>query len=482
MVKDEKIYIRFENKYWRCDSMRKVMILDTTLREGEQTPGVSFTVEEKLQIARALDEAGVDMIEAGHPAVSRDVAEAVKKIASERLSAEILAHSRAIIADVDAALNCDVQRVAIFLGVTEAKLRSMKMTKEDAVSTAISCIEYAKSHGLKVRFTAEDATRAEYEYVVSICRAAVEAGADRISIPDTVGSMTPSKTKDLFTKLSKDLKAELDAHCHNDLGMAVANALAAVEGGATAVHTTVNGLGERAGITALEPFAVALKVLYDVDTVELDKLPELSAMVEKFSGIPVAPTQPIVGENAFSHKGGVHAAAVIFDPRTYEAFPPGLVGRQREIVISKYAGRVAVEDRLKRLGVALNEEELLKVLSAIKERPEIRSYRDVDLLELAEKATGRRLEVQVPKKIEAIVMVKCESNVYTTSVARRILWIKGVERVLEVSGDFDIEVLINVDSITQMNEVLENIRLIKGVTGTNTRVVLKKFNSLSRQE
>lgn len=153
------------------------------------------------------------------------------------------------------------------------------------------------------------------------------------------------------------------------------------------------------------------------------------------------------------------------------------MGRQREIVISKYSGKVAVEDRLKRLGVALREDELMHVLSAIKERPETRSYRDIDLLELAEKATGKKLEVQVPKKIEALVMVKCESNVYTTSVARRILWIRGIERVLEISGDFDIEVLINVDSITQMNEVLENIRVIKGVTATNTRVVLKKFNS-----
>ncbi|MGQ9759893.1 MAG: homocitrate synthase [Candidatus Methanomethylicaceae archaeon] len=457
--------------------MRKVMILDTTLREGEQTPGVSFSIDEKVQIARKLDEVRVDMIEAGHPAVSKDVEEAVKKIVSERLSAEILAHSRAVMSDVETAIKCDVQRVAIFLGVTEAKLRSMRMSEEKALETAVSCIEYARSHGLKVRFTAEDATRANYEFVVRICKAAIESGADRISIPDTVGCMIPSKTKDLFKRLSSDLDAELDAHCHNDLGMATANSLAAVEGGATAVHTTVNGLGERAGITALESFAVALKVLYDVDTVELEKLPELSTMVEKFSGIPVPPTQPIVGENIFSHKGGVHAAAVIFDPKTYEAFPPDLVGRQREIVISKYTGRVAVEDRLRRLGVTLNEEELMKVLSAIKKRPEIRSYRDVDLLDLAEKATGRRLEVQVPKKIEAIVMVKCESNVYTTSVARRILWIKGVERVLEVSGDFDIEVLINVDSITQMNEVLENIRLIKGVTSTNTRVVLKKFNS-----
>lgn len=455
----------------------KVKILDTTLREGEQTPGVSFSIEAKVEIARKLDEARVDMIEAGHPAVSQDVAEAIRRIVAERLDAEILAHSRALIQDVDAALACDVDRVAIFLGVTEKKLQSMKMTEEKAIETAVKSVEYARDHGVKVRFTAEDATRGNYDFIVRICRAAIEAGADRISIPDTVGITPPDKMRALFSRLSSDLGAELDAHCHNDLGFAVASALAAVEGGATAVHTTVNGIGERAGITPMEAFAVALKVIHNVDTVDLTKLPELSLLLEKHSGIPISPLQPIVGENVFSHKGGVHAAAVIFDPQTYEAFPPSIVGRQREIVISKYSGKVALEDRLKRLGVALTEEELMKVLQAIKERPEVRSYRDVDLLELAEKAAGKKLEIQVPKKIEALVLVKCESNVYTTAVARRILWIKGVEKVLEISGDFDIEVMLNVESVNQMNEVLENIRKIKGVTATNTRIILKKFNN-----
>jgi len=457
--------------------LAKALILDSTLREGEQTPGVSFSIEEKVEIAKGLDDANVPMIEAGHPAVSKDVAEAVKRISAERLTAEILAHSRAIISDVDAALKTDVQRVAIFIGVTEMKLKSLRMTEDMAIEAAVKSVEHARDHGVKVRFTAEDGTRADRNYVVRICRAAIEAGADRISIPDTVGIMTPDAMRETFSWFSGKLGAELDAHCHNDLGMASANALAAMEGGATAVHTTVNGLGERAGITSMEPFAVALKVLKGIDTVNLGKLPEISLLVEKYSGVPISPVQPIVGENAFSHKGGVHAAAVIFDPKTYEAFPPDIVGRHREIVISKYSGKVAVEDRLKRMGVALDDNELMTVISAIKERPEIRSYRDVDLLELAEKATGKRLEVQIPKKIEALVMVKCESNVYTTSVARRVLWIKGVEKVLETSGDFDIEALINVDSISQMNDVLEQLRVIKGVTETNTKVVLKKFNS-----
>lgn len=170
------------------------------------------------------------MIEAGHPAVSQDVTEAIKRIVAERLDAEILAHSRALISDVDAALACGVDRVAIFLGITEKKLQAMKMTEEKAIEAAVKSVQYARDHGVRVRFTAEDATRGNYDFIVRICRAAIEAGADRISIPDTVGITPPDKMRGLFSRLSKDLGAELDAHCHNDLGFAVASAVAAVEG------------------------------------------------------------------------------------------------------------------------------------------------------------------------------------------------------------------------------------------------------------
>jgi len=453
----------------------KVLILDTTLREGEQTPGVSFSIEEKLEIARKLDEVGVHMIEAGHPNVSPDVFEAVKLIAKEGLRAEVLAHCRAVIADVDAAIKCDVDRVAIFLGATEEKLRSMKMTREKAIEVAVKAVEYAKDHGFKVRFTAEDATRADFDFAVKLCQAAIDAGADRISLPDTVGIMTPDKIRVFFSRYREALKgAELDAHCHNDLGLAVANALAAVEGGATAVHVTVNGLGERSGITPLEVFAPALKILYNIDTVELSKLPELSRLVEKYSGIVVAPNHPIVGENAFSHKAGVHTAAVLFDPKTYEAFPPELVGRQRDIVISKYTGKAAVEDRLRKLGITLNEEQLMKVVQAIKEKPEIRRFNDDDLIYLVEKVVGVKYPVEVPRRVEALVAIKCESNVYTTAIARRVLNIRGVEQAYEISGDFDIEAKISADSVKELNECLENIRSIKGVVSTNTRMILRK--------
>jgi len=461
----------------------KVLLVDTTLREGEQTPGVNFTVDEKLEIARALDSIGVQMIEAGDPNVSDDVYQAVKLIANEGLSAEIIAHCRANIRDVERAISCDVDRVAIFLGVTDAKLKSMRLTEDEAVERVVKAIEYAKSHGVKVRFTAEDGTRARYDFLVRICKEAVKAGADRISLPDTVGIMTPWRIQEFFKRISRDVHgAEFDCHCHNDLGMAVANALAALEGGATGVHVTVNGIGERAGITSLETIAVALKVLYGIEVVKLDRLTWLSALVERLSGVVVPPHAPVVGENAFSHKGGVHVAAVLYDPSTYEAFPPELVGRKREIVVSKYSGKHAVKARLEALGIQLSDEELEKVVNVIKSRHDVRTYRDADLIEIAEKVTGVKLTPEVPSKVEAVILVKCEPNVYTTSIARRIASMKEVMEVCEISGDYDIQVRVSAPTIADLNDCLERIRGIKGISGTHTHFILKSMRPMQQGE
>lgn len=460
----------------------KVLLVDTTLREGEQTPGVNFTVEEKLEIARALDSVGVQMIEAGDPNVSEDVYRAVKLIAREGLSADVIAHCRANVGDVERAISCDVDMVAIFLGVTEAKLKSMRISEDEAVERVVKVVEYAKSHGVKVRFTAEDGTRARYDFLTRICREAVRAGVDRISLPDTVGIMTPWRIRELFERVTRDVPGvEFDCHCHNDLGMAVANALSALEGGATGVHVTVNGIGERAGITSLEVIAVALKVLYGIEVLKLDKLTWLSALVERLSGIVVSPHAPVVGENAFSHKGGVHIAAVLYDPSTYEAFPPDLVGRRREIIVSKYSGKHAVKAKLNELGIQLSEEDVEKVVNVIKGRSDVRTYRDVDLIEIVEKVTGVKLTPEVPSNIEATILVKCEPNVYTTSIARRLASIKEVMEVHEISGDFDIQVRVSAPSITELNECLEKIRMIRGVSGTQTHFILKSLRSIQQK-
>lgn len=462
-----------------CRSIdHKVWILDSTLREGEQTPGVAFTIEEKLQIARKLDEVGVNMIEAGDPNVSQDVSEAVKRIANDGLKAEVLAHCRAIIEDVDTAISCDVPRVAIFLGTSDTHLTyKLRRDGEAAIEMACKAIEHARSSGLKVRFTAEDATRTDYGFLVRICQAAIDAGADRISLPDTVGVTTPERIRDLFGDLRRQLSAELDVHCHNDMGLALANTLAAVESGATVAHATVNGLGERAGITSLSELAVAMKIKYGIETVKLAELPALSLLVEKCSGLAIAANAPIVGENAFSHKAGVHTAGVLSNPNTYEGFPPELVGRQREIIIDKYTGTHAIRARLDRLGISLSDDQILRVAQRIKERAEIGSFRDSDLIDLAEKSTGLDFSPEIPQYTEALVLVKCQSNVHTSSIARKIRVIRGVKRVCEISGDYDIELSFTASTTPELNDCLERIRSIDGVLTTNTRLVLKTFEN-----
>jgi len=453
-----------------------VLILDTTLREGEQTPGVSFSVDEKLQIARKLSDIGVNMIEAGDPNVSKDLFEAVKQIANEGLSAEILAHCRAVKKDIDNAIDCNVDRIAIFFGTSKSHLTyKLKKQEEEAIKIISDAIEYAKSHGFKVRFTAEDATRTDYSFLMRICKIAIEAGADRVSIPDTVGVMTPLQIGNLFEKLNKELKAELDCHCHNDLGLATSNALASLQAGATAAHVTVNGLGERSGITPISELAVALKVACNIDTVDLTELPNLSLMVEKFSGLIPSSNTPIVGENAFTHKAGVHVAGVLQNPTTYEGFPPDLIGRHRDIMIDKYTGKHAVESRLEKLGVSLKDEQIANLVEAIKNSSNVVRFRDVDLIELAEKISGKNFSAKVPHKIEALILIKCESNVYTSAVARKLRAIKGIEKVYEISGNYDIEISLNANSTSELNDTLEQVREIDGVIATETRLVLKKF-------
>jgi len=454
----------------------KVLILDTTLREGEQTPGVNFSIDDKIQIAKKLSDIGVDMIEAGDPNVSKDLYEAVKRIANEGLSSEILAHVRAVKKDIDKAIECNVDRIAIYFGTSKTHLTyKLKKAKKEAIKIIIQAIEYAREHGFKVRFTAEDASRTDYSFLVRICNAAVNAGADRVSIPDTVGVMTPERNKDLFIKLKNDVNAELDTHCHNDLGMANSNTLAALEGGATSAHVTVNGLGERTGIASISELAVALRVIYNIDTVKLSELPNLSLLVEKSSGIVLSPNSPIIGENAFVHKAGVHVAGVLENPMTYEGFPPDLIGRHRDIIIDKYTGIHAVESRLEKLGISLQKEQIVNIGQEIKNSSKLTRFRDADIIELSEKISGQNFSAKIPHKIEALILIRCKSNVYTSAIARKIRAIKGVDRVYEISGDYDIEISLNANSTIELNDVLERIREVDGVVATETRLVLKKF-------
>jgi 2-isopropylmalate synthase len=345
-------------------------LLDSTLREGEQTPGVRYRLEDKVAIARELDAFGVDYLEVGHPAVSDDVFRASKAVAAEGLRAQTLAHARAIREDIDRARQCDVQWVGIFYSVrNEALQQRFRRDLDQVIATVQDVVGYAKEHGLKVRYTPEDTVRSPWTNVRRVAQAAVAAGADRISIADTTGCMTPTRMAAQVERLRAVVDVPLHVHCHNDLGLAVANSLAAFEAGAQVADVTVNGIGERCGITDLASLATALRVAEQRDDLpyDLTRLPTLSQMVENATGLPVAWQAPVTGRYAFRHNAGLHVAAVFHDPGHYESIPAALVGRSRSITVGRFAGLVTLQYKCRELGLTVDDATLQRVLRRIKQ-------------------------------------------------------------------------------------------------------------------
>jgi 2-isopropylmalate synthase len=439
-----------------------------------------FSEEWRVRIAKALSDIGVGMIEVGDPSVAPDIKSAIKKIIQLKRQGEIrshiVVHSRAVKQDLENAASLEPDRVAVFYGVSDIHLKyKHRKSREEALQIIAEMVSMVKSHGVAVRFTAEDASRADLDYLIQVVKTAYEAGADRVSIADTVGVFTPDRAREVFAKVKAAVPGVgLDIHAHNDFGMAVANSLAAVEGGADVVHTTVNGLGERAGITPLQAFAAAYYYHKGARLVKLEKLPEITAMVEAASGITVMPTFPVVGENVFTHKAGVHQAGVLANPETYEPIPPEVVGRSRDFSLDKYSGRKAIAYRLERMGISVTPDVLEKVVEEVK-RSNARRLRDEDLLEILEKITNTPYKARVNKHIEAYVWLKVANNVYTTSVARRVAALRNVASVSEVTGDYDIVAKVVAENTEELNQVIENIREIKGVVSTLTSIVLKEL-------
>lgn len=317
----------------------QVRVLDTTLRDGEQTPGVSLTPEEKLRIALKIDALGADIIEAGSAITSEGEREGIRKITSEGLRAEICSFARAVREDIDAAISCDVDSVHLVVPTSDLHLEhKLRKTREEVLEQAVDCTEYAVDHGILVELSAEDSTRSDMDFLRTIFREGIEAGAERICACDTVGILTPERSYEFYRGLS-ELGAPLSVHCHNDFGLAVANSLAGLRAGASEVHATINGIGERAGNAALEEVVVALKSLYDVDTsINIEMLYETSRMVARMTGVYLQPNKAIVGENAFAHESGIHADGVLKKAETYEPITPEMVGHRRRFVMGKHIG------------------------------------------------------------------------------------------------------------------------------------------------
>lgn len=345
-----------------------VEICDVTLRDGEQTPGVSFTCEEKAGIARMLDEIRVDVIEAGFPAVSPYEKKCVTAIANLGLDARICGFARAREPDISAAIDCGVDMVSIFIPTSELHVRlKFKKSREEVLQDALRMIDFSRDHGVNVRFAAEDASRTDLGFLKHVYRSAAEHGADLVSFADTVGCLLPTEMYRIMSDLVASVQIPLCAHCHNDMGFASANTITAAEAGAFQLHTTVNGIGERAGNAALEEVLLALRMKGGVNRYDLSHLQKISRMVEKYSGIPIEKTKPVIGEHAFAHESGIHIAAILEDPFSYEHFPPELVGGERHFILGKHTGKKALEYVVASIGCELDDHQICTVLDRVKE-------------------------------------------------------------------------------------------------------------------
>lgn len=309
-----------------------IKILDTTLREGEQTPGVKFTKEQEIKIAKLLDDFGVDIIEAGHPFISNYDRECVRAVVNLKLRAEILAHARADKNDINAAIDCKTQWVGIFCGINKLSLKyRINKSKKEVIKMIVDSIKYAKKNNLKVRYSIEDAVRTDLKDIVYIARLAKAAGADIIGLPDTTGSATPEEYYNLISKVTNLADIPVEAHCHNDLGLALANSLAAYRAGVQTIDATVNGLGERAGLTSLAELCLALKLKYnEKNNWKIKNLIKISDTVMNFSGVKVGRLRPILGENAFTHTADLHQKAEKRNHTAYESIDPAILGRKRK--------------------------------------------------------------------------------------------------------------------------------------------------------
>jgi len=364
----------------------RVYIFDTTLRDGEQSPGYSMNTEEKLLLARQLEKLGVDIIEAGFPIASEGDFEAVKLIAKEIKKSQVAGLARANKTDIDRAWQAikgaAFPRIHTFISSSDIHLKyQLRKTREQVLKEAVAAVKLAKSYTDNVEFSPMDATRSDKDYLVEMVSAVIDAGATTVNIPDTVGYAIPEEFGHLIAYLFENVKnideAVISVHCHNDLGLAVANSLAAVKNGARQVECTINGIGERAGNTAMEEIVMALQTRRDLfglyTKINTEQIYKTSRLLTQITGIPVQPNKAIVGANAFAHESGIHQDGLIKEKITYEIMTPQSVGiSDTHIVLGKHSGRNAIAHHLKKMGYNLTEEQISKIAARVKELADIK--------------------------------------------------------------------------------------------------------------
>ena len=394
--------------------MDTVQIFDTTLRDGEQSPGFSMNREEKLKLARQIEELGVDVLEAGFPIASPGDLDATRAVAAEVKHCRVAALARARQEDVDAALRglepAAKPRLHLFLATSDLHLRyKLRISRDEAIAQIAKMVRFGSQHCEEVEFSAEDASRTDIDFLCQAVLAAVESGATIINLPDTVGYSTPDEYAEMFRKVRARLAAHpnviLSAHCHDDLGLAVANSLAAIEAGVRQIECTINGIGERAGNASIEELAVALHVRqnhYNVNlNVKLELLYPASRMLSRITGVSVPPNKAVVGANAFAHEAGIHQDGILKNPLTYEIIVPEKVGvPSRKLVLGKHSGRNAFRARFADLGFEVSDTELAECYRlAIARADEEKEISDRDLITIIHQV--RRGQTASPAAVTA---------------------------------------------------------------------------------
>jgi D-citramalate synthase len=427
-------------------------------------------MDEKLAIAQGLDSLGVDVIEAGSAMTSEGERMAIKAVADFGLQAEICSYVRARTADIDTALGCDVDSVHLVIPVSDLHIKcKLKSDRMSVIDQAVLATEYAKDHGLIVELSGEDASRADQDYLASVYTAGIEAGADRLAFCDTVGVLVPEVTAEIFSRMSK-LGAPISVHCHNDFGMATANTLAALRAGASQAHVTVNGIGERAGNASLEEVVMTLESLYRIDTgIKCQDIYQLSRLVSRMTGLPMAVNKAIVGENAFTHEAGIHVHGLLADTMTYEPIHPETVGRKRRIVLGKHAGRASVELVLREFGLNVSETQLAQIVARVKELGDRgKRVSDADLQTIADTVLSIQMEPKV--KLEEVTVVA--GNTVTPTASVKIL-LSGSEKLEAGVGVGPVDAAIN--AIRRAISGVADVRLeeyhVDAITGGTNAVV-----------
>ncbi len=409
-----------------------VRILDTTLRDGIQAPGITLNEDDMVSLAKAIDELRLDSIEVGFPAMGESEARAVKRITALGLKSKLYGLARCIRTDIDAVSECGLKYVHLFIATSDVHLEyKLKKTREEVVDIVRDSVAYAVSRGLEVMFSCEDATRSDVDYLKKVCSAAVEAGASIINIPDTVGIAVPHAMWYLVKQLKESLNVPISVHCHNDLGLAVANSLASVEAGAEMVHTCMNGIGERSGNTSTEEFAVCMSVNYGQECMDLRKISSVSRKVSRYTGYPIPYNKPVVGRNAFAHEAGIHVHGVINNSSTYEPYPPEMVGMDRTIAIGRNSGEHSVKKRLEELKIDFPEELMEQLMANIKEIAFTgKEINDLELAAIAENTVWKgRISDKVRMKEFVVVTGK-----HVTPTATVTVEVNGEVRTRSATG------------------------------------------------